>query len=193
MLSRRALLALVASVALSLAPSPRVAEASTVVPVTLETLAHRADEILVVTPRRATAQWVGTVIDTDYDLEVQSVVRGSVTAGAHVTLRAPGGVVGNIGQEIPGVPALEINRPYVIFLSRATDAPGVYYLAHLTAAVLPVTTASDGTITALPATEGMRVRPTIAPTATPSSSDATMMPREGLALETLVRTLRATR
>src|SRR4051812_46732227 len=92
MLSRRAPLALFLAVALGLAPSPRVAEASTVVPVTLETLAHRADEILVVTPRHATAQWIGNVIDTDYDLEVQSVVRGSVSVGGRVTLRAPGGI-----------------------------------------------------------------------------------------------------
>ena len=190
MISRRVLFALIASATISLDPLPRSAHATTVVPVTIETLARRADEVLIVTPRHATSAWFGRVIDTDYDLEVQTVVRGASVAGAHVTLRAPGGVVGSIGQQIPGVPALEINRPYVVFLSRASDVPGVFYLTHLTAAVLPVTAASDGTLTALPAAEGMRVRTGIVvPNAL--ATEATAMAREGMTLDALVREIRS--
>lgn len=169
----------------------RSAGASTTVPVTLETLARRADEVLVVTPRSATAQWVDRMIVTDYDLEVQTVVRGSVSIGSHVTLRAAGGFVGRIAQQIPGVPTLEVGRPYVVFLSRSPDVASVYYFTHLTAAALPVIAAPDGTPVALPAAEGMRVRPAAAAAVAPSASDATSMVREGLPLEHIVRLLRS--
>jgi hypothetical protein len=191
MLPRRALLALVTAAALALVTAEvRVATATTVVPVTVETLARRSDAVLVVTPRSATPQWVGGTIVTDYDLEVQNVVQGTLSSGAHVTLRTPGGVVGRIGQQIPGVPSLETGRPYLVFLARDRDGSGLYFLAHLTAAVLPVVAAPDGTPVVLPALEGMRVRPGVVSTTVPHATDATAMVREGLPLEQLVRMLR---
>lgn len=187
----RTVIVLAAVLAIPVLAAVRPAAASTVVPVTVETLARRADEVLVVTPRGSSAQWLARRIVTDYDLEVQSVVRGAVVPRAHVTLRAAGGIVGRIGQEVPGVPALAIDRPYVVFLTRAPGLAGVYYFAHLTAAALPIVAAPDGTLVALPALEGMRVQPTAVSGPGALASQATSMVRAGLPLEQFVRLLRS--
>ncbi len=188
---RRSLLVLTVSLALFATTGVRPAAASTVVPVTVEALARRADDVLVVTPRRSTAHWIGRRIVTDYDLDVQAVVRGAVSPGAHVVLRAAGGTVGNIVQEIPGTPVLAIDRPYVVFLLRSPNVAGTYFFAHLMAAALPIVAAADGTPVALPAVEGMRVGPAAASASSPRASIATVMVREGLPLDALVRLLRS--
>jgi hypothetical protein len=186
--SSRRLAALVVASALVFAPLR--AQATTVVPITVEALARRADDVLVVTPRSATSHWMGREIVTDYDLVVESVIRGNLQPGAHVTLRAPGGVVDRIGQQVPGVMRLETGRPYLVFLSRAEDgAVGIHYLTHLTASILPLTAESDGTVTVSSNVEGLRVATN--PTGTTATrSEATVMRREGIALDQLVRVLR---
>ncbi len=190
---RRLALAFAASLTTASLAIATTASATTVVPITVEALSRRADEVLVVTPRAASAHWLAREIVTDYQLEVQSVVHGSATVGSRVTLRAPGGIVDRVGQRIPGVPTLEIGRPYVVFLSHATDGTGVNYLTHLTASVLPVSTAPDGAIVVTPAAEGMRVAVSAPTAAAALASDATVMRRDGVALETLVRVMGASR
>jgi hypothetical protein len=187
MFFRRALLAVLA---LAPALAARPAHATTVVPVTVEDLARRADEMVVATPRAARAFWLGSHIVTDVELEVQTTARGTLAPRARVTVRLPGGVVGRLGQVVPGVPELAISRPYLVFLTRAGDVPGIFYLAHLTAAVLPLVSAPGGGVVAMPPAEGLVTRPDLGPT---SATPATVMSRTGVAVERLLGVLRSVR
>src|SRR5262249_43365170 len=124
--------------------------------------------------------------------EVQSCMRGNIVRGSRMVLRLPGGVVGRIGQQIPGVPFPEMNRPSVMFLSRADNLPGVFYLTHLTASVLPMVVGMDGSVTVMPAAEGLLTQGarSLSNAARPA---ATMMPSSGTALDLVVRTVRSVR
>lgn len=172
-----------------LAPAP--AHATTVVPITAEALARRADAVVIATPRASQSRWEGGFIVTDLELEVQSVMRGALVRGERVVLGLPGGVVGRISQRVEGVPSPQIGIPYVFFLVRARDGGAGYNLAHPSAGVLPLTTASDGTVVVLPAREGMIVAPA-AGTTGPMSAP-TVMAREGIRLEALAGALRGMR
>jgi hypothetical protein len=177
----RVVLALIAASAVLAAPY-RDARATTVEAVTVEELSRRADAVLVVVVRSSQSQWIGGRIDTDYDLEVQSVLRGSGAAHSHVVLRMPGGAVGGIAQAVPGVPSLAIGQSYVVFVSRDRRDASLYYLTHLTASVLAVSTAPDGTATVAPAPMGMI-----------TNGPTTAMQPRGLPIDALVAAVRSAR
>jgi hypothetical protein len=175
----------------SFAFAPRDVGASTVVPTSVEEMTHNSDVVAVVTPRSFQSQWNGGRIDTDYDLEVQSVMRGTVQPGSHITLRAAGGNVGRIGQVVPGVPHLAVGQPYIVFLRHDARGISVYYFVHLMAAALPVTD-TNGTVTVMPVAEGLRVTNFSAPEVT-HVTPTTVMRSSGVRLEELARVVRAVR
>lgn len=177
--------------------------ATTVVPITVEQLSRRADAVLVATVRSTRAQWEGRLIVTDCELEVRVVMKGDLSPGQTLWLRIPGGVVGDRGQVIPGVPRLERGETVVAFVTRAEDrTPGRYYLTHLTASILPIqavatSSTPSGSLVVRPAAEGMIVAPTDAPTGgahrSRAASNATAMTRAGMTLEQLAAVIRASR
>lgn len=120
----------------------------------MEELAQRSDLVFLGTPLRSRAFWDGGVLATAWEVRVDLVLRGEATRGATVTLEVPGGVLGNIAQQVPGVPALTANQPYVMLLSAAPARSGVYYLAHLTASLLRVVPDGSATVVQPPA-EGL--------------------------------------
>lgn len=130
----------------ALAPSPAVA--TNTVPVTAEALALRSDDVVVATVRSSESRWERGLIVTDHELAVDAVVRGPARVGAAIFVRTPGGVVGRIAQVVPDAPALEVGRTYVFFLSGGVGP--VRFLAHLTAAVVPVRASPGGGLTAQP-------------------------------------------
>jgi hypothetical protein len=67
---------------------------------------------------------------------------------ATIFVRTPGGVVGRIAQTIPDAPALEVGHTYVFFLAGGVGP--VRFLAHLTAAVVPVEARPAGELVARP-------------------------------------------
>lgn len=189
--------------------SARSAHATTVVPTTIEQLSQRSDVVVVGEVRAAHSQWVSGRIVTDYRVLVRVAARGpsSVAAGAELTVRLPGGVVGRVGQQIPGVPELATGQSYALFLQHAPTADGaLLYLTHLTASVLALAAAPDGTVMVLPASEGMHVQPVtgaVAPAPSPVASThthgpaalaaplpPTAMPALGMALEPFAHLVR---
>ena len=112
------------------------ANATVVVPVTVEELTRLADDVVVAVPRRASSQWDGGRIVTDYELEVITALKGPLAQGNSLIVRFPGGVVGRIGQVVAGVDGLVVGRSYVLFLS--TGVSGLRFLTHLVASVVPV-------------------------------------------------------
>lgn len=179
------------------------ASATTVVPVTVEQLALRADVVVVATVRSTRALWEGRLIVTDCELEVRVSMKGTLAPGQTLTLRVPGGVLGDVGQTIPGVPRVDRGDTIVAFVTRAEDrTPGRYYLTHLTASILPLSSLApsaatpSGSIVVRPAAEGMIVdSPTgsTAPRRTTAVSARTSMPRAGLPLEQLLALVRGAR
>lgn len=116
---------------------PTVARATVVVPVTVETLTRRSDDVVVGTVRRASSLWDAGRIVTDYEVDVAAVMKGALAPHGTVVVRLPGGVVGRIGQTVPGVPGMVTGGTYLLFLD--VGAAGTRYLTHLTASVVPVT------------------------------------------------------
>ncbi|MBL8684141.1 MAG: hypothetical protein JNK05_33515 [Myxococcales bacterium] len=180
------------------------AHATTVVPVTVEQLSSRADVVVVATVRSTRALWEGRLIVTDCELEVRVAMKGSLAPGQTLTLRVPGGVLGDIGQTIPGVPRVERGDTFVAFVTRAEDrAPGRYYLTHLTASILPLSSLAptaatpSGSVVVRPAAEGMIVEGSTGPTAAQRRPNTlatrTAMPRAGLPLEQLLAVVRGAR
>lgn len=139
----RAIAALVVAAVLSLA-SP--VSATTTRPVTVTELTRSSDDVIVGTVRRSTSRWEGGFIVTDHEVEVESALKGRLIAHATIVVRVAGGVVGRIAQAIPGAPALEDGRTYVLFLSGGIST--ARYLAHMTAAVVPVTLDTAGRVQA---------------------------------------------
>lgn len=137
-----------AAAALLLALAPADARATTIVPVTAEELARRSDEVVVATVRASSSRWERNVIVTDHELVVEASIRGRAVARSTIYVRTPGGVVGRVAQAVPDAPALEVGRTYVFFLAGGVGT--VRFLAHLTAAVVPVEALPAGGLVALP-------------------------------------------
>lgn len=197
---RSPLVALALACALSF--SATRAHGTTVVPITLEQLAQRADVVVLATVRSTRALWQGRLIVTDCELEVRLAMKGTLSSGQMITLRVPGGVLGDLGQVIPGVPRVDRGDTIVVFATRAEDrAAGRYYLTHLTASILPVVatpaaqsaSSPSATLVVRPAAEGMIVQGGAASEGLASLGSRTAMPRGGLSLENLVSVLRASR
>lgn len=112
------------------------AGATTVTPVTVEALTQQSDEVLVATVLRAASRWQGGVIVTDHTLRVAAVFKGAVSLQSEVVVTVAGGVVGRVAQTIAEVPVPVVGRSYVWFVQRGDG--GARYLAHMTAAVVPL-------------------------------------------------------
>lgn len=139
-----------AALALLVGLAPVAARATTVVPVTTEELAQRSDDVVVATVVRSASRWEQGLIVTDHELVVDAAVRGGALPRSTVFVRTPGGTVGRVAQVIPDAPSLEVGRSYVFFLSGGVGT--VRYLAHLTAAVVPVEATAGGALVARPST-----------------------------------------
>jgi len=132
--------AAVVAAALTLAPS--LCPAVTARRVSVTELTRASDDVVVGTVRRSVSRWEGRFIVTDHEVELSAVLKGRLAPRAVVVVRVAGGVVGRIGQQVPGAPSLEDGRTYLLFL--AGGVSDVRYLAHMTAAVVPVTPDAAG-------------------------------------------------
>lgn len=156
-------LALAAALAL-----PAASYATTVHPVSVAELTRGSDDVVLATVRRSMSHWEEGFIVTDHEIEVVSALKGRLASRALVMVRLAGGTVGSISQMIPEAPSLEVGRTYVLFLAGGVST--VRYLAHLTAAVVPVALAPTGSVQAsVPGT--LR----IAPASTGPASATTVM------------------
>jgi hypothetical protein len=102
------------------------AAAMTVPPMSDAELAARADLVVEGTVLDAEAKWVGRRIVTFYAIGCDD---GDGTQRT-ITVAVPGGVVGVLGQRVPGAPTLEKGRRYRLFLgspvgprARAGESP----------------------------------------------------------------------
>ncbi len=118
------------------------AGAITTRPVTVAELTRASDDVIVGTVRRSSSRWEGGFIVTDHEVEVVGALKGRLPARATVVVRVAGGVVGRIAQAVPGAPSLDDGRTYVLFLEGGVST--ARYLAHMTAAVVPVSADAAG-------------------------------------------------
>ncbi|MFO0625440.1 MAG: hypothetical protein U0325_07445 [Polyangiales bacterium] len=139
-LSRRSFLAALGALGVGLR-APR-AHATTVVPVTVDALTRRSELVVLGTVRATTSRWRERFIVTDCDVVVEAVLKGAAQPGAVVGVRVAGGEVDGIGQRVPDAPIPHAGETAVFFLQGQED--GRWLLAHMTAAVVPVSVGPDG-------------------------------------------------
>jgi hypothetical protein len=135
-----------AVLATALLLAPPFAHALTARRVTVAELTRSADDVVVGTVRRSVSRWEGRFIVTDHEVELSAVLKGRLAPRAVVVVRVAGGVVGRIGQHVPGAPTLDDGRTYLLFL--AGGVSDARYLAHMSAAVVPVTLDAAGRVQA---------------------------------------------
>jgi hypothetical protein len=118
------------TVALVLLAVAGQAVASLAVPATVEDLARTSDAVVRGRVSKITARWSsdGRRILTYIEVETSSVWQGS--APSHLTVVAPGGVVGNIGQHVDGAPEFSQGEEVVLFLGKLGKAFRVRGLAQ---------------------------------------------------------------
>lgn len=91
------------------------ATAAVAVQASVEDLARTSDVVVRGSIARRSARRVGPRIYTEVTLRAAAVWRGS--APAEVTVRVPGGEVGNLGQRVDGAPVFAEGEEVVLFLS----------------------------------------------------------------------------
>jgi hypothetical protein len=100
------------------------AVATTVPPLTVHELSARADLAAVVTLTEQHAAWVGTRILTFCTATVDDTwLDRSAHATRTVHFALPGGVVGDVGQRVPGTPSLVVGGHYLLFLGPDNGPP----------------------------------------------------------------------
>lgn len=136
----RTLLALLASLWLS---SPDDALATVMLHRSVDELASMADAVVVATAQRradgaldARSFWIDGRIHTDVALSVNASVAGPIATGATLSVRTPGGVVGDIGQTVAGAPVFRAGETFVAFLQRVPG--GAWVVLDMAAGMLPV-------------------------------------------------------
>ncbi len=98
--------------------SPRDANASVSIALSLEDLARASSVVARVTPLDRTSVWEDARIVTYTRVRVDDVIAGKTAAGAReVRIRSFGGSIGDIGQVVEGEPQLAPNQPCILFLA----------------------------------------------------------------------------
>jgi len=93
------------------------ASATTIVPMDLQEMAKASPDIVHGTVVPTGSHWNEdkTLIVTDVRIRVDDTLKGG--AGGEITVTQPGGVVGALRVEIPGVTAFQQNQEAILFLS----------------------------------------------------------------------------
>jgi hypothetical protein len=81
----------------------------------------------------------------------------------------------------------------MLFLQRAHGENSLYYVTHLLASVLPMATQPNGTVTVLPASEGMVTQSSTGSARVTAAARTTLMVHAGMPLEQFVQVIRSAR
>lgn len=115
-LHRFGTVALLATLALPLAPSDAAASVS--IAVGFEQLVKDADTVALVTAGEGQSVWEDGRIVTYTKVHVDQGVAGELAAGNDTFVRTLGGVVGKIGQLVDGEPVLQKDKPSLLFMRK---------------------------------------------------------------------------
>jgi hypothetical protein len=106
-------------------------------------LAAMADAVVVGSAQRdargavaGVARWTAGRIVTEVPVTVHVPIAGPWAAGTSLTLRLPGGVVGDVGQTVAGAPVFRPGESYVLFLQRLPD--GAWTVLDMSAGMYPL-------------------------------------------------------
>lgn len=168
---------------------PSIAAATTMRSRSADEMAMVSDAVVIAgsdAPAVGRARWSQGRIETELPVVVQASLRGPWRAGDSVTLRLPGGVVGEVAQAVAGAPVFRAGARYVLFLQRLPD--GGWTVLDMSAGMLPIRVDPAGSL---------RVDPASTPGITfigPESPRGVTVPAGGEALDHFVaRLLRAVR
>ncbi len=124
---------------------------------TLDALAREADVVVLGRVLSVTSRWVGEgsqkSIATEVKLGVDEAMKGK--AQKEIKFGIPGGVVGEIGQVVHGVPSFQVGESVVVFLHRPFTGSDHLTLHGMEQGKYTVETTSDGKEAfAIPASAG---------------------------------------
>ncbi len=107
-----------------------------------------AELIVVAVAKESRSHWAENSrrIYTDIRFEVEQPVKGG--ASGNVTVRLPGGQVGDLAQVAAGAPEFEIGGRYVLFLAVRPD--GRYRVVGFSQGCYPVVAGAEGKARAMP-------------------------------------------
>ena len=110
----------------------RRASATLILALDLPAMVGRADRIAVVDVISVTAAWneQHDRISTAVELTVVDGWKGDLTAGAHLTVRQPGGTVGDVTTTVDGMPRFTPGERALVFLHGPTDRATVVGLTQ---------------------------------------------------------------
>jgi hypothetical protein len=91
-------------------------------PVNVERLVERADLIVRGLVTRKEPRWIGRVLYTQYELEVQETLKGAERK--NVLVSVVGGTLGNVQLTVPGAPSLQAGDQIVFFGQPLAGATG---------------------------------------------------------------------
>jgi hypothetical protein len=108
------------------------AAATLLIGLDLKDLAARANDIVVADVAAVSADWTADHrrIVTTIDLTVVEGWKGAATAGAHLRVVQPGGVVGNIAMHVDGMPRFSTGERALLFLRGGWQRAGVVGMAQ---------------------------------------------------------------
>jgi hypothetical protein len=122
-----------ALLALALVPGAASrASATLILALDLPAMVGRADRIAVVDVVSVSASWNDRHdrISTAVELTVVDCWKGALPAGAHLTVRQPGGTVGDITTTVDGMPRFSPGERALVFLRGPTDRASVVGLTQ---------------------------------------------------------------
>lgn len=107
--------------------------ATVVLALTMEELTARAPLVVHATAQRSLVAWdePHAKIWTWTELVVKETLKGTPTET--VLVKQPGGVVGEVGQQVSGVATFEPGEEVVLFLEPAPDEPGAFVPVSMSA------------------------------------------------------------
>lgn len=164
--------------AIGLLVAASTASASQAVRLDLERMTRASDEIVVGKVARVESRWTPDrrMIVTEIQVTVSERLKG--TAAKSVTIVQPGGVVGDIGQKVSGMPRFRRGDEVVLFLER--HAPQRFVVTGMAQGKFRIERSSDGrSAFAVPEElAGLELIDPAVPTA--SGTELTAMPLEVL-------------
>lgn len=136
---------LLAALALLLPPAALVsadpAAAATVRRLDLAELVRQADLIVLATVQATAPARHGNRILTRATLVIETTLKG--TPPDPLVVEVPGGVIGGIGQKVPGAARFEVGEQVIVFLG-ASDSPGHHAVIGMAQGKLRVVPGLDG-------------------------------------------------
>lgn len=110
-------------------------------PIDIAQLTQRSAVVVHGVVAARSAQWIGRVIYTRYDLVVQETLKGPLRNS--VIMAVPGGALGNVRLMVPGTPDLQVGEQ-VVFFGVPLEGDAAFTPLGTVDGIVPIRQGADG-------------------------------------------------